>query len=135
MFNDNSSRCKAELERTILKWLDACGEMAVNNIKPLVKVDTGELRASINYKVVEGEKTCYVGTPLKRGIYLEFGTGVHAENGSGRKGGWTYKDPKTGKRVFTFGSKAYPFMRPGLRKAKPIAIRLAKQYAQELGGK
>lgn len=78
--------------------------------------DSGQLRASIGHAVeVNGnEITGAVGTNLYYAPYVEFGTGIYAANGQGRKTGWRYKD-SNGKWHFTYGGRPQPFLYPALR--------------------
>ena len=70
----------------------------------------GNLRRSIKGKHdrLEGEVEAHAGYSA----YLEYGTGEHAEGGTGRKTPWTYLDEATGQWVTTTGSKPQPYMRP-----------------------
>lgn len=72
---------------------------------------TGELRRSITSKV-EGE-TGIVYTPLEYAPYVEFGTGLFAEEGGRQDVPWHYKDDK-GEWHSTSGMHPQPFMRPAL---------------------
>lgn len=77
---------------------------------------TGELRRSIESEVkVEGkEVTGIVFTPLEYAPYVEFGTGLFAEGGNGRKDvPWHYQDDK-GEWHSTNGMRPHPYMRPAL---------------------
>lgn len=77
---------------------------------------TGELRSSIasNVEDFEGE----VGTPLQYGIYVEYGTGLFAAKGNGRKDvPWFYQDAK-GKWHSTSGMPPQPFLIPALEENK-----------------
>ena len=72
----------------------------------------GELRHSIQSKVDSLEGVIY--TPLEYAPYVEYGTGLFAENGNGRKEvPWTYKDEK-GNWHITEGMYPSPYMRPAL---------------------
>ena len=76
---------------------------------------TGELRRSITSKV-ETNGTGAVGivfTPLEYAPYIEFGTGLFAENGGRQDVPWCYKDDK-GEWHSTSGMHPQPFMRPAL---------------------
>lgn len=59
-------------------------------------------------------------------LYLEYGTGIHAVNGDGRKTPWTYYDEETDQFFRTRGMKAQPFAQPGFDAAKPGIDRLAE---------
>lgn len=77
---------------------------------------TGELRRSIQSEVkTEGkEVTGIVFTPLEYAPYVEFGTGLFAEGGNGRKDvPWSYQDDK-GEWHSTKGMHPHPYMRPAL---------------------
>jgi HK97 gp10 family phage protein len=71
----------------------------------------GELRRSITSKV-EGE-TGVVYTPLEYAPYVEFGTGLFAEEGGRLDVPWNYQDDK-GEWHRTSGQHPQPFMRPAL---------------------
>lgn len=60
-------------------------------------------------------------------VYLEYGTGIHAVNGDGRKTPWTYYDEETDQFFRTHGMKAQPFAQPGFDAAKPGIDRLAEK--------
>jgi HK97 gp10 family phage protein len=85
--------------------------------------DTGALRNSITSKVEtdsEGVKGI-VYTPLEYAPYVEYGTGLFAEAGNGRKTGWAYEDEETGETIWTrgqkpanYGGNPQGFLRPAL---------------------
>ena len=89
---------------------------------------TGALRRSITSKVeltrnsIEG----IVFTPLEYAPYQEYGTGLFAENGNGRKTGWAYEDEKTGETIFTRGNRPHPFLRPAVNENKDKIINIIK---------
>lgn len=77
---------------------------------------TGDLARSITSKVEtsgnEVEGTVF--TPLEYAPYVEYGTGLFAEDGNGRKDvPWHYQDDE-GNWHSTSGQKPQPFMRPAL---------------------
>lgn len=76
---------------------------------------TGELRRSITSKVTtEGNNVVgVVYTPLEYAPYVEFGTGLFAEEGGRQDVPWCYQDDK-GEWHSTSGMKPRPFMRPAL---------------------
>lgn len=78
--------------------------------------DTGDLARSITSKVETsgGEVEGTVFTPLYYAPYVEYGTGLFAEDGDGRKDvPWNYQDDE-GNWHSTSGQKPQPFMRPAL---------------------
>ena len=92
--------------------------------------DTGALRRSIESKVESNgdEVQGIVFTPLEYAPYVEYGTGLFAENGNGRKDvPWLYKDDE-GKTHITSGQHPQPYMRPALNEnRKEIVSILAKE--------
>jgi HK97 gp10 family phage protein len=90
---------------------------------------TGELRRSITSKVVNnaGVIEGIVYTPLEYAPYVEFGTGLFAENGNGRKDvPWHYKDDE-GNWHSTSGMKPRPYMRPALNENRTKILRILKE--------
>lgn len=118
--------------------------------------DTGELRRSITSKIEINGSEIYgiVFTPLEYAPYVEYGTGIYAENG-GTEGYWVYVgdkdyDPnrkKSGKRYtlqeakkivaimrskgleayYTNGMQPHPFLRPALEENKDEVIQIIKE--------
>lgn len=91
--------------------------------------DTGELRRSITSRVENegGAVRGVVFTPLEYAPYVEYGTGLFAENGNGRKDvPWNYKDDK-GEWHRTSGQHPQPFMRPALNENREQITRIIKE--------
>lgn len=89
---------------------------------------TGELRRSITSKV-ENEAGGVVGvvfTPLEYAPYVEYGTGLFAENGGRTDVPWHYKDDE-GEWHTTSGQHPQPFMRPALNENREQVIRILKE--------
>ena len=90
---------------------------------------TGELRRSIASKV-EQEGSDIIGvvyTPLEYAPYVEFGTGLFAEEGNGRKDvPWNYQDDK-GEWHSTSGMKPRPYLRPALHENREDIIRIIRE--------
>ena len=118
-FEDNSKKIKKALMEVSEQALEEAALLVEGQAKALAPVGTGELRDKIdhNIKEVNGMKIAQVGSPSQYAIYVEYGTGEHATNGAGRKGGWVYKGPD-GKFYFTRGMKAQPFLLPAFRRNK-----------------
>lgn len=73
--------------------------------------DTGALSRSISSRVEGNEGIVF--TPLEYAPYVEFGTGLFAENGGRTDVPWHYQDDE-GNWHTTSGQKPQPFMRPAL---------------------
>ena len=110
--SDNTAELLSALETQVEAALEACGNQAVShaqkNITEASRVDTGAMRNSITHEV-DGS-TCYVGTNIEYAIYHEYGTGIYADGGNGRKTPWFYVDEK-GVGHWTRGIKPIHFLK------------------------
>ena len=86
--------------------------------------DTGELRRSITSKVEDLQGIIY--TPLEYAPYVEYGTGLFAEEGGRKDVPWWYQDDK-GEWHSTSGQKPKPFMRPALDENREDIIKIIKE--------
>ena len=105
-FHDYSEEVKGVMaELAFASVEEACGELE-SQVKRNTAVDTGETKNSWTHRVTETDGQCVgsVGSDKENSIWEEFGTGDHAMNGDGRKGGWFYVDEK-GNGHFTHGKK------------------------------
>lgn len=73
------------------------------------------MSANVYDLTVDTIHSYYANGILVSNSYVEFGTGIHAEKGDGRKTGWFYVDDK-GEGHYTRGNKPHPFLRPALTK-------------------
>ena len=89
---------------------------------------TGELRRSIASKIINDgtELTGVVYTPLEYAPYVEYGTGLFAEEGGRKDVPWCYQDDE-GEWHTTSGMKPQPYMRPALHENREQIIRLLKE--------
>ena len=116
---DYSNEVLNAMKQQVQKALEECGLLAEGyaqvNLTEQKAVDTGNLRNSITHKVVvnDQEKRCYIGTNVEYAPYVEFGTGIYAEAGDGRRTTWVYKDDK-GTWHRTNGMKSRPYLRPAV---------------------
>lgn len=107
-----------EIQKAILK---GCIMVEVD-AKKLCPVDLGTLMNSITHEVEE--TVGRVGSNIEYAPYVEFGTGIYAEKGKGRKTPWVYKTIKGW--FFTHGNKPQPYLRPALHKNEKKIIKLFK---------
>ena len=126
-FWDNSVQVKAALSEAAIAYLYEAGGELEAQVKRNSRVGTGQLKNSWTYKIDESDGVCTVGSPLENAIWEEFGTGEFAVNGDGRKGGWYYKDKKTGKFVHTFGKKPNRAFQSAFNSLKSALITRAEQ--------
>ena len=90
--------------------------------------DTGELRRSLTTEIREegGEIVGVVFTPLEYAPYIEYGTGLFAEDGGRTDVPWNYKDDK-GEWHSTSGMKPRPFMRPALDENREEIMKILRE--------
>lgn len=113
------------LESTLGK---ACA-LVERSAKQKAPKGTGELRNSITSRVErDGENMVgVVYTPVEYAPYVEYGTGLFAEGGNGRKDvPWCYKDEK-GEWHSTSGMHPQPYMRPALDENREEILRMLKE--------
>lgn len=101
--------------------LGTCCALVERSAKQKAPKDNGELRRSITSKV-EGTQGI-VFTPLEYAPYVEYGTGLFAENGGRMDVPWNYQDDE-GEWHSTSGQKPQPFMRPALDENQETIKRL-----------
>ena len=89
---------------------------------------TGELRRSITSKIEKNgdEIQGVVFTPLEYAPYVEYGTGLFAEEGGRQDVPWNYQDDK-GEWHSTSGQKPKPYMRPALDENREAILRIIKE--------
>lgn len=100
--------------------LGKAGALVERGAKMKCPKDLGNLARSIQYEV-DGN-TCTVSAPLEYAPYVEYGTGLFAEQG-GRKTPWTYKDEE-GNFHTTSGQRPQPFLRPAFNEAQAGIVQL-----------
>lgn len=113
--NDNRKKVLEVEKKTLIETLYAWGILAQGYATEYCPKDTGNLANSIDYEVVESDLQVQIGTNVKYGKYVEFGTGIYAEEGDGRKTPWTYQDDE-GKWHRTNGMHPQPYLRPAIEK-------------------
>lgn len=118
----NSIDSLADLEGLQSALEKACAVVEAS-AKQKAPKDTGALARSITSKIEDTEGIIF--TPLEYAPYVEYGTGLFAEEG-GRNTPWTYKDDK-GEWHKTSGQKPQPFMRPALEENREKIINILKE--------
>ena len=118
----NSIDSLANLEELQSALGKACAVVEAS-AKQKAPKDTGALARSITSKIEDTEGIIF--TPLEYAPYVEYGTGLFAEEG-GRNTPWIYKDDK-GEWHKTSGQKPQPFMRPALEENREKIINILKE--------
>ena len=114
----------AQIEAALGK---ACA-LVERSAKQKAPKDTGELRRSISSRV--GNEVGEVFTPLEYAPYVEYGTGLFAENGGRSDVPWRYQDD-AGDWHSTSGQHPQPFMRPALDENREEIIRIFREVIAE----
>lgn len=105
------------IDKYIVEGLaDACVRIEVD-AKEACPVDDGTLRASITHNIDESKLQGEIGSSVEYAPYVEYGTGLLAVKGDGRKTPWKYQDAE-GIWHTTAGQRPHPFLEPSLEKNK-----------------
>ena len=123
----NSLEELADEEKFMAALGKACA-LVERSAKQNAPKDTGALRRSITSEV-EKNGTDIVGvvyTPLEYAPYVEYGTGLFAEQGGRQDVPWNYQDDK-GEWHSTSGQKPQPFMQPALNDNRERILRIIKE--------
>jgi HK97 gp10 family phage protein len=127
---DNTDKLIAELQRNQLSFVAQGGQAirAQAVVKaPVAQSGGGNLKSSIVTEayVDDGLAVSETGPTAFYAPYIEYGTGIYAKNGQGRKTSWSFQMPD-GRWVTTQGNRPQEFMEPGYQAAKGTIDRLAK---------
>jgi HK97 gp10 family phage protein len=110
------------------KAIDKACFIVENAAKDAAPVDTGILRRSITHEVEDG--VGYIGTNVEYAPYIEFGTGVFAAAGDGRKQRWSYQTAD-GQWHSTIGQHPQPFLQPALDNNRIQVLEAIRDYYKE----
>ncbi len=102
---------KISSDANINQALGTCCALVERSAKQKAPKDNGELIRSITSKVEDHVGIVF--TPLEYAPYVEYGTGLFAEDGGRTNVPWHYQDEE-GEWHSTSGQKPQPFMRPAL---------------------
>lgn len=101
--------------KDLTKALGDAGGVVERRAKQRCPKDKGHLARNIHYEV-DGN-TCTIFNPLKYAPYVEYGTGLFAEQGGRKKVPWHYQDAK-GEWHSSKGQPPQPYLRPALMEAR-----------------
>jgi HK97 gp10 family phage protein len=115
-------------DRKIHSALGKACALVERSAKQKAPKGTGELRRSITSKVEDtlDGAVGIVFTPLEYAPYIEFGTGLFAENGGRQDVPWCYQDDE-GEWHSTSGMHPQPYMRPALNENREQIKRILKE--------
>ena len=103
-FKDFTIEVQGKISDTINAKLEEVAGELESAAKRNTKVVTSQTKNSWRHYVNDETHTATIGSSYENAIWEEFGTGEHALNGDGRKGGWSYQDD-SGKWYHTHGKK------------------------------
>lgn len=121
--------------RVIAQAAEAGGRIVEAHARILAPVDLGTLRASISSyrgRIEPTRADVHVGPTVHYGPYIEFGTGIYAEGGKGRKTPWKYYNQRWQRWVRTRGSRPHPYLRPALYRNKNAVIAAVQATVRRL---
>lgn len=130
---DNTDKAIQAIKAALTDALVEIGGEMENTAKRLVLVDTGNLRGKITFDVDALQGIVTIGTNVEYAPYVEFGTGLWAEDGGGRQDGWQYMDAE-GNWHFTYGQPPMPFIRPAVELNREKAKTIFERHFGKLGG-
>jgi HK97 gp10 family phage protein len=116
-FEKAVSRFERNTIREVKRIVAETAEMMASQMKslaPVSTIDGGNLRQSISVDYEKGGLRAVITVGAEYGIYIEFGVGIYAEGGDGRKTPWIYWSDKLNRFVWTRGMKAQSFYRPSI---------------------
>ena len=126
---ENADKIELLNEAALYRALGRACALVERKAKEKAPKGNGALRRSITSEITrEGDELVgTVFTPLEYAPYVEYGTGLFAEGGNGRKDvPWHYKDDK-GEWHTTSGQKPQPYMRPALNESREEILRILKE--------
>lgn len=117
----------ADIAEIKVRMKKACA-LVERDAKKNAPKDTGELRRSIASRVgADGDDVVgLVYSPLEYAPYIEYGTGLFAENGGRKDVPWNYQDDE-GNWHSTSGMKPQPFMRTALKQNRKQILKILKE--------
>jgi HK97 gp10 family phage protein len=106
---------------SVQKALEKACMVVVNAAVKKAPKGDGILRRTITFKVEDLEGIVY--TPLEYAPYVEYGTGLFAEDGGRTDVPWKYEDEE-GNWHSTSGMQPRPFLRPALDESREEITRI-----------
>ena len=129
--NFNIPAAQAHLSRVLRDKMTVVGELVASNAALLSPLDTGNLRGSIEYRVVsDPEKVSVrISDSAEYAAWVELGTGIYSKEPGSRKDQWVFfmvhpkgtardRSGNKGFWVTTSGMKPRPFLLPALLQNK-----------------
>ena len=132
VFKDFTKIVLDKIHETGEQFLEEVGGEVEAQTKQNTKVDTGKTKNSWEHRVDTDKMEVQIGSRYQNALWEEFGTGIYALNGDGRKTKWVYKSPKDGKFYATVGKKPRRALFRAFESKKNLIIREARRRFKEL---
>ena len=131
-FESNLKNVNAKIELEIYNALEEASGAVETQVKQNQRVDTGQTKGSWKHYVSASKQEAYIGSNYENAIWEEFGTGIHATNGNGRKTPWVYT-PDDGKTFYrTKGKKPLRPLYKAMTRLRPKIISYFKKRFKNL---
>ena len=127
VFKDFTKIVLDKIQETGEQFLEEVGGEVEAQTKRNTKVDTGKTKGSWEHIVNADKMEVQIGSRYQNALWEEFGTGIYALNGDGRKTKWVYKNPKDGKFYATVGKKPRRALHRAYESKKNLIIREARR--------
>ena len=131
IFKDYTKIVLDKIHETGETFLEEVGGEVEAQTKRNTKVDTGKTKGSWEHKVDADKMEVQIGSRYKNALWEEFGTGIYALNGDGRKTKWVYRT-EDGKFHTTVGKKPRRALYRAYTSKKNLIIREARRRFKEL---
>lgn len=139
VFKDFTKIVLDKIHTTGEQFLEEMGGEVETQTKRNTKIDTEKTKNSWEHIVDADKMEVQIGSRYQNALWEEFGTGIYALNGDGRKNKWVYPDPngkldKNGKLKFytTVGKKPRRALFRAYQSKKNTIIREAKRRFKEI---
>ena len=131
VFKDFSKIVLQKIQETGEIFLEEMGGEVEAQTKQNTKADTGKTKGSWEHRVNADKMEVQIGSRYKNALWEEFGTGIYALNGDGRKTKWVYRT-EDGKYHTTVGKKPRRALFRAYQSKKNTIIRGARRRCREL---
>lgn len=132
VFESNLENITTKIELEIYKALEEASGTVEAQVKQNQRRKTGQTADSWKHYVSASKHEAYVGSNYENAIWEEFGTGIHALNGNGRKTPWVYT-PDDGETFYrTKGKKPLRPLYKAMTKLRPKIAKYFKKRFKNL---
>lgn len=135
-FEDYSIEVKNAIKEKAISFLYEAGDLVLTkvtkNYDSANRVDTGQTKGSFRRTVWDDDLAVHIGSNYENAIWEEFGTGIHAEHGDGRKTPWKYYSRRKGRWFTTSGKKGHRPFQKAYNSTKDKIIKQAERMFSDL---